>query len=77
MLVPLGIDLPMAVGAIAMSVSAIIVAANAQLLRGLRLRREPISLEPRRAPADPRTTKGGLFTLSGSHSETVLDPGAE
>jgi Cu2+-exporting ATPase len=37
-LVPWGIDLPMAVGAIAMSVSTIIVAANAQLLRGLRLR---------------------------------------
>lgn len=41
LLVPWGIDLPMAVGAIAMSVSTIVVAANAQLLRGLRLRREP------------------------------------
>ena len=30
-----GIDLPMSVGAIAMSASTIIVAANAQLLRGL------------------------------------------
>jgi Cu2+-exporting ATPase len=50
-LVPWGIDLPMAVGAIAMSVSTIIVAANAQLLRGLRLHREPISLTPRLAPA--------------------------
>ena len=39
-LVPWGIDLPMAVGAIAMSVSTIVVAANAQLLRRLRLRRE-------------------------------------
>ena len=38
-LVPWGVDLPMAVGAIAMSVSTIIVAANAQLLRGLQLRR--------------------------------------
>ena len=38
--VPWGIDLPMAVGAIAMSASTIIVAANAQLLRGLRLRPE-------------------------------------
>jgi Cu2+-exporting ATPase len=37
-LVPWGIDLPMAVGAIAMSVSTIVVAANAQLLRRLRLR---------------------------------------
>ena len=50
-LVPWGIDLPMAIGAIAMSVSTIIVAANAQLLRGLRLRREPVSLEPRLAAA--------------------------
>jgi Cu2+-exporting ATPase len=40
-LVPWGVDLPMAVGAIAMSASTIIVAANAQLLRGLRLREEP------------------------------------
>ncbi|MEO6350079.1 MAG: heavy metal translocating P-type ATPase [Candidatus Limnocylindrales bacterium] len=38
-LVPWGIDLPMAVGAVAMSASTIIVAANAQLLRGLVLRR--------------------------------------
>ena len=38
-LVPWGIDLPMAVGAIAMSASTIIVAANAQLLRRLQLRR--------------------------------------
>jgi copper-(or silver)-translocating P-type ATPase len=37
-LAPWGIDLPMAVGAIAMSLSTIIVAANAQLLRRLRLR---------------------------------------
>jgi Cu2+-exporting ATPase len=37
-LVPWGIDLPMAVGAIAMSVSTIVVAANAQLLRRLQLR---------------------------------------
>jgi Cu2+-exporting ATPase len=37
-LVPWGFDLPMAMGAIAMSASTIIVAANAQLLRRLRLR---------------------------------------
>jgi Cu2+-exporting ATPase len=37
-LVPWGLDLSMAVGAIAMSASTIIVAANAQLLRRLRLR---------------------------------------
>ena len=46
-LVPWGIDLPMAVGAIAMSLSTIIVAANAQLLRRLRLR-----------PAEPVGTAG-------------------
>jgi len=39
-LVPWGIDLPMAVGAIAMSASTVIVAANAQLLRRLRLRHD-------------------------------------
>ena len=38
LLMPWGIDLPMAVGAIAMSASTIIVALNAQLLRRLRLR---------------------------------------
>jgi len=37
-LVPWGIDLPMAAGAVAMSLSTIIVAANAQLLRRVRLR---------------------------------------
>lgn len=36
------LDLPMSVGAIAMSMSTIIVAMNAQLLRRLRLRREPL-----------------------------------
>jgi Cu2+-exporting ATPase len=43
-LVPWGIDLPMAVGAVAMSLSTIIVAVNAQLLRGVRLRR-PTALQ--------------------------------
>jgi Cu2+-exporting ATPase len=37
-LTPWGIDLPMAAGAVAMSLSTIIVATNAQLLRRLRLR---------------------------------------
>ncbi len=50
-LVPLGIDLPMAVGAIAMSVSTIVVAANAQLLRGLRLR--PVPVEPKQPVPQP------------------------
>ena len=49
--VPWGIDLPMAVGAVAMSLSTIIVAANAQLLRRLRLRRESRTPEPTLAPA--------------------------
>jgi Cu2+-exporting ATPase len=50
-LAPWGVDLPMSVGAIAMSASTIVVAINAQLLRGLKLRpsvRRPtrLSLEP-------------------------------
>jgi P-type Cu2+ transporter len=45
-LVPWGIDLPMAVGAIVMSLSTIIVAANAQLLRR-------VSLRPDRAKTAP------------------------
>jgi Cu2+-exporting ATPase len=51
--VPWGIDLPMAVGAIAMSLSTIIVAANAQLLRRTRLRPEtpPPPVQPRLATA--------------------------
>ena len=39
LLVRSGLDLPMSVGAIAMSLSTIIVAANAQLLRRLKLQR--------------------------------------
>ncbi|HEV3215559.1 MAG TPA: heavy metal translocating P-type ATPase [Vicinamibacterales bacterium] len=38
-----GFDLPMSVGAIAMSLSTIIVAANAQLLRGFKLRQDALS----------------------------------
>jgi Cu2+-exporting ATPase len=49
LLVPWGIDISMAVGAVAMSLSTIIVAANAQLLRRLKLRREP--------PAPPASTR--------------------
>jgi Cu2+-exporting ATPase len=41
LLAPWGIILPMSVGALAMSVSTIVVALNAQLLRGLKLRPEP------------------------------------
>ena len=50
-LVPWGFDLPMAVGAVAMSLSTIIVAANAQLLRGLQLRA---------GPAEPASRDGRL-----------------
>jgi Cu2+-exporting ATPase len=42
LLVRWGLDLPMSVGAVAMSLSTIVVAANAQLLRRLKLRRVPI-----------------------------------
>jgi len=37
-LAPIGFVLPMSIGALAMSISTVIVALNAQLLRGLRLR---------------------------------------
>ena len=49
-LVPWGIDLPMAVGATVLSVSTTVVATNAQLLRRLRLRRDPPIAEPAVAP---------------------------
>jgi Cu2+-exporting ATPase len=48
--VPWGIDISMAAGAIAMSLSTIIVAANAQLLRRVRLHRDA----PPPPPAQPR-----------------------
>jgi P-type Cu2+ transporter len=35
----MGVDFPMSVGAVAMNLSTIIVAANAQLLRRLKLQR--------------------------------------
>jgi Cu2+-exporting ATPase len=50
-LVPWGVDLPMAVGAIAMSLSTIVVAINAQLLRRVRLRPEPTGRSPLLASA--------------------------
>ena len=52
-LVRWGIDLPMSVGAIAMSASTIIVAANAQLLRRLKLRHEPSTGTPLGGSAAP------------------------
>ena len=44
LLVPWGVDLHMSVGALAMSLSTLIVAVNAQFLRGLRLRRSPSTI---------------------------------
>jgi Cu2+-exporting ATPase len=41
-LAPIGFILPMSIGALVMSVSTIVVAANAQLLRRLRLRPEAV-----------------------------------
>src|SRR5580704_1209439 len=41
-----GFDLPMSVGAVAMSLSTIIVAANAQLLRGLNLQQGALARHP-------------------------------
>ena len=52
-LVPWGLDLPMAVGAIAMSASTIIVAANAQLLRRARLRPSDDPAAPARRSHSP------------------------
>jgi Cu2+-exporting ATPase len=40
-LAPIGITLPMSIGALLMSLSTVVVAVNAQLLRGLRLRPDP------------------------------------
>jgi Cu2+-exporting ATPase len=47
--------MPMSVGAIAMSASTIIVAANAQLLRRLELRHEPSTGLPLSRSAAPAT----------------------
>jgi Cu2+-exporting ATPase len=46
-----GFDLPMSVGAVAMSLSTLIVAANAQLLRRLKLRGENLKRLPRPSSA--------------------------
>ena len=50
-LAPWGFVLPMSVGALVMSASTIIVALNAQLLRGVRLREEAPSIPPSLARA--------------------------
>ncbi len=51
LLAPWGFILPMSIGALVMSVSTIVVAVNAQLLRRLRLRPDEA---PRRAAQDPQ-----------------------
>ena len=51
LLAPIGFILPMSVGAVAMSLSTIVVAANAQLLRGLRLRSPEPDATAAAAPA--------------------------
>jgi Cu2+-exporting ATPase len=53
LLAPWGIDLPMALGAVAMSASTIIVAANAQLLRRLDLRPTPDEPPPGHRRPEP------------------------
>ena len=77
LLVPWGIDLPMSVGAIAMSASTIIVAANAQLLRRLTLRHDappfgrPAAFPARRsfhdgaAPQAPRNLADSAAGVTG------------
>jgi Cu2+-exporting ATPase len=50
-----GVELPMSVGAIAMSLSTIIVAANAQLLRGLKLARTESAALPGTVTEEPST----------------------
>ncbi|WP_371741826.1 heavy metal translocating P-type ATPase [Herbiconiux sp. VKM Ac-2851] len=58
-LAPVGFILPMSVGAILMSLSTIIVALNAQLLRRLDLRPAPLpaASAPTTAPADQTSTR--------------------
>jgi P-type Cu2+ transporter len=48
LLVRWGVDLPMSIGAVAMSASTMIVAVNAQLLRRLKLQRVAHSVVPNR-----------------------------
>src|SRR5262252_1176013 len=48
-----GVELPMSVGAVAMSLSTLIVAVNAQLLRAVKLGRDSV---PETAPGQKATT---------------------
>jgi Cu2+-exporting ATPase len=70
-LVPWGIDLPMAVGAIAMSASTIIVAANAQLLRRLRLRPPAAERRGRRVSSSRATLAHAARIPFGARCRTI------
>ncbi|WP_420827200.1 heavy metal translocating P-type ATPase [Cryobacterium roopkundense] len=63
-LAPIGFVLPMSVGALLMSVSTVVVALNAQLLRRLDLR--PVLTTPRITPAD-----SGLATIHPRNDAAV------
>jgi Cu2+-exporting ATPase len=63
-----GFDLPMSVGAVAMSLSTIIVAANAQLLRGVQLQQEALPLSD--APLWSRLCKGPPAPVNNRHRNT-------
>jgi P-type Cu2+ transporter len=64
LLVPWGIDLPMSVGAIAMSASTIIVAANAQLLRRQTLRHDSLTVSPPVTPKEESTVDEPILETS-------------
>src|SRR4029453_8318406 len=64
LLVPWGIDLPMSVGAIAMSASTIIVAANAQLLRRQTLRPDSLTVSPPVTPKEESTVDEPILETS-------------
>jgi len=70
-LAPVGFVLPMSVGAILMSISTVVVALNAQLLRRLDLRPEVVTREFA-PPAERRRTPS---MSAGRHGESKVQPG--
>jgi len=56
---PIGLVIPMSLGAILMSVSTVVVAFNAQLLRRLDLRPSPSSRTRMTSPTNERHRHGG------------------